>query len=109
MGVSPWHVGQTDPFLTLTFLQDNYPQTKPSDLPTSAAAYSFVMQDQATGIVTTGTGTFDVSEVTNGIVIYQPSASDVATAGTFKFWVKYTTPGGLVNESDATEWVISYP
>lgn len=109
MPVSPWHVGQTAPYFTLTPLQDNYPQTRPNDLPASASAYTFVMQDQATGTVTNGTGTFDTSDIANGNLIYQPSAADVATAGVFKFWVRYTNASNKVNESDAVDWIITNP
>lgn len=98
MGVSPWPLGQLAPLLA-TFATDS------SILDVTTATFALFLRERSSGIVTTGAGSWVVTDGSNGVATYSWAAQDVATAGTFDIRA-VATIAGIPFKSDYVPFLI---
>jgi hypothetical protein len=97
MSFSPIAVGDTSPIHN-TFATDSGVFSL-SGLSTSNLAMHY--QEQPNGQVRVGSGTWTITNVTQGLADYTPSSTDVGTPGTYKVYPVITLPSGAPKAFDA--------
>jgi hypothetical protein len=100
--ISPFRQGQTYPPATW-YLQDTEGNTL--ILPTGTAFTLYIYHPQTNQTVT-GAGTWDTSNLANGIVVYQWNAADSAQPGTYFIYLGFVTPTGQQGYTKPVQWVI---
>lgn len=84
MPITPWYVSDQAPAWTITLNTDSG-TTNLTGLTTSA--FTAKIKNNATGVVSTGTGTFTIQQTNPGIIQYQTSSADVSTIGIYTVYV----------------------
>lgn len=87
---SPRYAGFREPPYRVALHDDSGDAIDLSDI--SASDISIAFQHYATGLVTTGTGEWEIIDAVNGKASYHWSADDVATSGTYWAYVTVQFP-----------------
>lgn len=100
--ISAMRQGQTLPYAVCTF-RDTNGNIVPM---ISGSAYTLYIYNPATNEAIQGTGTFDTTNETSGVVAYHWSTTDTANTGTFEVFVGYVPPGGGQGYTQPVEWIV---
>lgn len=98
--ITPWYVGQLLPAWVVTFVDD---ASKVVNITT--ATLTAFLRNRSTLAVTSGAGTFVVTDGPNGVATYTPAAADAATAGEYE-WRFVATISGKDLKSDWQYWEV---
>lgn len=101
MTINPWYVGNTHTALHGQIRQDN---GAPLDLTGATLTIEF-RKVTVPPTYRAGTGTFTVTDETNGLYEYRPSGEDVSISGLFDTQVTATFTDGSV-PMDPFRWAI---
>lgn len=107
MPISPWYVDMTGQSFTI-YCRTDSKQPLPLYNPDGSVvqASQLVLLLKATGVSEApGGGIFQVIDVDNGIVRYQPAGSDVQVARTWTITVQINTTSGPIY-SDEDTWTV---
>jgi hypothetical protein len=101
--ISPMRRGQTLPWATWTF-RDTYGNVIPM---IAGTAYTLYIYNPATYQAIVGTGTWDTSNETSGVVTYKWAAADSAMTGEHQVFVGYVPPASTdQGYTQPVQWVI---
>lgn len=102
MPISPWHEGQLAPLWSISLITDAGPDNI-NGITSGACAISFL--NVATGVKTSGVGSFAIVQNYPAIVSYQLASADVATTGTYSVTLTIQFSNGP-KSYDLGQWVI---
>lgn len=101
-GITPMRQGDTYPDAVWHFQDDNG-NVKP--LPTGTT-FQFIIYDPKTNFIQIGAGSWDTTNIAQGMATYSWATGDTATVGNYKCYAKFTTTGGKIGTTDPQDFVV---